>query len=102
MVPCLLAMILVWGGGETTLYVVDGRNGRFGKPENITKNGKPGERPHFAFADNGIDYITWFHKERGQPKAIYVRSVAPGKWGTIVEPSKGYGGYHFDRYRDQS
>ena len=84
------------GGAETTLYVVDGRNGSFGKPENITKNGKPGERPHFAFADNGIDYITWFHKERGQPKAIYVRSGSPGKWGTILEPSKGFGGYHFD------
>ena len=84
------------GGGETTLYVVDGRDGRFSTPENITKNGKPGERPHFAFGSDGTDYITWFHKERGQPKAVYVRSGKPGNWGRIDEPSKGFGGYHFD------
>ena len=84
------------GGAETTLYVVDGRDGAFGAPENITQNGKPGERPHFAFSSAGIDYITWFHKERGQPKAVYVRSGKPHNWGAIEEPSKGYGGYHFD------
>lgn len=84
------------GGGETTLYVVDGRNGSFGQPENITKNGKPGERPHFAFSPDGTDYITWFHKERGQPTSVYVRTGSPGNWGAIIEPSKGYGGYHFD------
>jgi hypothetical protein len=84
------------GGGETTLYVVDGRDGSFGKPENITKNGAPGERPHFAFSSSGMDYITWFHKERGQPKSVYVRSGTPGNWGVIEEPSKGFGGFHFD------
>lgn len=84
------------GGTETTLYVVDGRDGSFSKPENISANGKPGERPHFAFAKDGTDYITWFHKERGIPKYIYVRSGRPGNWGSVQEISKGYGGFHFD------
>lgn len=84
------------GGSETTLYIVEGRDGQLGEIENLTANGKPGERPHFAFAPDGTDYITWFHKENGMPKHVYVRAGKPGKWGAIAEPSKGYGGFHFD------
>ena len=76
---------------------MEGREGKFGELQNITQNGEPGERPHFAFAKN-VDYVTWFHKESGQPKHIYVRThqVASNQWGSVEEPSKGYGGFHFD------
>lgn len=84
------------GGEATTLYVVEGRDGAFGTPEDLTATGEPGERPHFAFAPDGTDHVTWFHKERGQPIAVYVRSGRPGGWGPVVEPSAGYGGFHFD------
>ena len=84
------------GGSETTLYLADGRNGVFSAVENITKNGKPGERPHFAFGADGRDHVTWFHKENHRPIHIYVRSGKPGAWGQIEEPSAGYGGFHFD------
>ena len=43
-----------------------------------------------------MDTVTWFHKEKGQPIHIYVRQGKNGQWGAVVEPSKGYGGYHFD------
>ena len=85
------------GGAATTLYFVEGKDGQFGELENITAHGKPGERPHFAFAKN-LDYVTWFHKEAGQPKYIYVRTHdrKSGNWSEVVEPSSGYGGFHFD------
>ena len=87
------------GGAATTLYLVDGKNGRFSAPENVTIRFKPGERPHFAFYEQDgriTDYVTWFHKERGQPKHIYVMSGRPKQWGNLAEPSQGYGGFHFD------
>ena len=84
------------GGSETVLYVVDGRDGQFSSPENISADSHPGERPHFAFSPDGLDHITWFHKERGSPKYIYVRTGKPGDWGPTMEPSRGFGGFHFD------
>jgi hypothetical protein len=84
------------GGTATTLYVSDGRDGRFGPLEDLTATGEPGERPHFAFGTDGTDHITWFHKDAGKPQHIYVRSGEPGDWGAVAEPSKGYGGFHFD------
>jgi len=84
------------GGSETTLYLVEGRDGEWGQPEDISATSYPGERPHFAFGDDGVDHVTWFHKERGSPVHIYVRSGGPGEWGPAAEPSEGYGGYHFD------
>jgi len=84
------------GGSPTTLYLVDGRDGVFSEPENFTATSYPGERPHFAFGEDGQDHVTWFHKERGFPVHIYVRSGRPGAWGETAEPSKGLGGYHFD------
>jgi len=84
------------GGSPTTLYIVEGRNGVFSEPENFSASSYPGERPHFAFGADGVDYVTWFHKERGFPLHIYVRSGRPGAWGKTTEPSKGLGGYHFD------
>jgi hypothetical protein len=84
------------GGSETTLYVVEGREGKWGTPENVSATSKPGERVHFAFGTDGTDHITWFHKSAGRPQHIYVRSGTPGRWGPVSEPSKGYGGYHFD------
>jgi hypothetical protein len=84
------------GGTATTLYVAEGRNGAFGALENLTESGEPGERPHFAFEANGKDHITWFHKNAGKPQHIYVRSGHPGAWGPVEEPSKGFGGFHFD------
>jgi hypothetical protein len=84
------------GGSATTLYVAEGRAGQFSKPENLTATGKPGERPHFAFGKDGVDHVTWFHKEGGQPIAVYVRSGRPGAWGPVDEPSAGLGGFHFD------
>ncbi|MEC7947993.1 MAG: hypothetical protein VX265_10520 [Myxococcota bacterium] len=86
------------GGGETTLYVVDGRDGSFSVPENISEEpGRPGERAHFAFSPDGTDHVTWFHKREGAPRHVYVRSGRPGAWsGRVDEPSRGLGGFHFD------
>jgi hypothetical protein len=84
------------GGTETTLYVVDGRDGAFSEPENLSASGPRGERPHFAFAPDGTDHVAWFHKVGGKPVHIYVRSGGPGRWGPPQEPSAGLGGFHFD------
>ncbi len=84
------------GGAETSLFVVEGREGVWGKPENISARSKAGERVHFAFGPDGTDHLTWFHKVAGRPTHIYVRSGKPGAWGGVSEPSQGYGGYHFD------
>ena len=84
------------GGAETTLYVVEGRDGRFGTPESLSASGPLGERPHFAFGPDGTDHVTWFHKVHGKPVHIYVRSGKPGQWGSAQEPSRGFGGFHFD------
>ena len=86
------------GGGETTLYVADGRDGRFAAAENLSANGgRPGERPHFAFGADGVDHVAWFHKQAARPVAVYVRSGRPGAWSPRVdEPARGYGGFHFD------
>ena len=84
------------GGTATTLYISEGRDGEFGPLEDLTATGEPGERPHFAFGVDGTDHITWFHKNAGRPQHIYVRSGKPGAWGEVVEPSRGYGGFHFD------
>ena len=84
------------GGAETTLFLVEGRNGEFASPENLTASGVPGERPHFAFGADAVDHVTWFHKKGGFPLHVYVRSGRPGSWGEIEEPSRGIGGYHFD------
>ena len=97
------------GGAATTLYLVDGREGRFSSPVNVSRNSRPGERPHFAFYEKDgfiTDYVTWFHKERGQPKHIYVMQSRPNpvgtkkidlnQWSNLQEPSQGYGGFHFD------
>jgi hypothetical protein len=84
------------GGGETQLYVAEGRDGAFGKPENISATSHPGERVHFAFGADGVDHLTWFHKEQSRPVHIYTRSGKPGRWGLSSEPSRGFGGYHFD------
>ncbi len=84
------------GGSATRLFLAEGRDGRFSAPEDLTATGKPGERPHFAFAPDGVDHVTWFHKEQSRPLAVYVRSGRPGAWGPVVEPSAGFGGFHFD------
>ncbi len=86
------------GGGETRLFVVDGRGGRFSAPEDLSAApGRPGERAHFAFGADGVDHVTWFHKRSGAPRAVYVRSGRPGAWSDrIDEPSSGFGGFHFD------
>jgi len=84
------------GGGETTLYLVDGRDGAFGVPEDMTATGPTGERPHFAFAPDGRDHVVWFHKVGGKPVHVYERAGHPGAWGPATEPSAGWGGYHFD------
>jgi hypothetical protein len=85
------------GGEATILYFAEGKDGTFSDLVNITATGKPGERPHFAFSKT-VDYVTWFHKEGGQPKFIYVRSHdrETGDWSEVEEPSVGYGGFHFD------
>ncbi len=85
------------GGTATTLYLSEGRDGAFGGLEDMTASGgRPGERPHFAFGADGVDHVTWFHKNAGKPQHIYVRSGKPGAWGAVEEPSSGYGGFHFD------
>lgn len=84
------------GGGESTPYTVEGRGGRFGTPEEMAVGAQRGERPNFAFGPDGTDEVTWFHKVQGRPVHVYVRRGRPGHWGPIEEPSKGYGGYHFD------
>lgn len=84
------------GGGATTLYLTDGRDGAFGAPEDMTATGPTGERPHFAFGPDGRDHVAWFHKEQGRPLHVYTRAGRPGAWGPAAEPSAGFGGYHFD------
>ena len=83
------------GGMETTLYLVNSEGGRFGRPENVSASGRPGERPNFAFL-GGLDVVTWFHKVGGLPTRVYVRRGRPGAWGAVEEPSSGIGGFHFD------
>lgn len=85
------------GGAETTLFFAEGEKGTFGALHNLTTTGKPGERPHFAFFDD-YDFVTWFHKEQGKPKHVYVRAHdrKNDHWGGVEEPSLGYGGFHFD------
>lgn len=86
------------GGAETRLFVVEGRDGRFGTPEALSEPpGKPGERVHFAFGPDGTDHLTWFHKVQGRPIEVAVRSGRPGAWSSTIEtPSAGVGGFHFD------
>jgi hypothetical protein len=83
------------GGSETTLYVAEGKDGRFSAPENLTATSHPGERPHFAFAP-GKDWVAWFHKQGGVPLHVYVRAGRPGAWGPTEELSAGVGGFQFD------
>ncbi len=83
------------GGAETTLYTVNGANGKFDPPENMTATSHPGERPHFAFPP-GVDWLVWFHKVAGVPTHVYARSGKPGAWGAVSELGEGLGGFHFD------
>ncbi len=78
------------GGGETHLTLVDGRAGRWGEPVVVGI----GERPHFAFGEQ--DHVAWFHKKEGRPIAVYTMSGSHPDYGEPQEPSRGYGGYHFD------
>lgn len=88
------------GGAETRLYVAEGRDGAFLPLEDLTASGGPGERPHFASwpaASGGWnDLVTYFHKVGGRPVHVFVRAGGPGRWGPPEEPSRGFGGYHFD------
>lgn len=84
------------GGGETTTYVVNGRNGTFDAPENISATSHPGERVHFGFGAE--DWLGWFHKVGGSPLHVYVRSGRPGAWGASTDLATGYGGYHYDPF----
>jgi hypothetical protein len=84
------------GGSETQIYVAELNAGSWAEPENISASSQPGERVHFAFGADGVDHLTWFHKERSRPVHIYTRSGRPGAWGATQEPSQGFGGYHFD------
>jgi gamma-glutamyl hercynylcysteine S-oxide synthase len=84
------------GGSPTTLFVAEGRGGSFSEPENLTATGEAGERPHFAFAPDGEDHVTWFEKRDGRPLAVYTRAGGPGNWGAVHKPSAGFGGFHFD------
>jgi hypothetical protein len=91
----LIGFDLGVGGTETNLMLVDGRDGRFGAPESLSATSHPGERPNFAFLP-GLDIVTWFRKQGGFPRHIYVRTGRPGAWGATEEPSAGIAGYHFD------
>ena len=85
----------VGGTDRTTLYVVDGRNGDFGGPEQLTEIN--GERPHFAFDPDGTDHVTFFRKDgTSRPQWVHVVSGTPGSWSPPVTPSEGVGGFHFD------
>jgi hypothetical protein len=86
------------GGSETTTYVVEGRDGRFGPPEDVSATSRPGERVHFAFHPGGGDWLAWFHKVRGLPLHVYARGGRPGAWSAVDELSAGYGGYHYDPF----
>ena len=69
------------GGSATTLYLGDGATGAFDKMKNVTADGRPGERPHFAFSD-GRDVVTWFRRQGGKPQHIYVRSRQERRLGS--------------------
>lgn len=86
------------GGGETRLFVAEGRNGGFSTPEDLSvPPGQPGERIHFAFGPDGVDHLAWFQKEAGRPVRVCVRSGRPGAWHPeVATPSAGVGGFHFD------
>jgi hypothetical protein len=79
-------------------YVVEGRDGRFGPPEDVSATSRPGERVHFAFHPGGGDWLAWFHKVRGLPLHVYARGGRPGAWSAVDELSAGYGGYHYDPF----
>ena len=85
------------GGGGTELMVADGRDGRFEPAQNLSAGARQGERPHWAFAPDGSDYVTYFHRgQASRPMHVFVRRRQGGTWGPVVEPSAGLGGYHFD------
>ncbi len=68
------------GGSETTWLFVDGRDGRWSTPENLTAGSHPGERANFAFL-GGTDWVTWSRRSGGAPRHVYVRKGRPGAWG---------------------
>ncbi len=84
------------GQTETTLYVAEGRDGKFSTAENISATSFPGERVHFAYTADGRDWLTWFRKVRGAPLHVYVRSGKPGAWGETTDLAAGFGGFHYD------
>lgn len=84
------------GGTETELFIVEGHPGSFKAPESLSASSFPGERPNFAFTKAGIDLVTWFRKDGGFPRHIYVRAGRPGHWEPPDEPSRDIAGYHFD------
>lgn len=84
------------GQTETTLYVAEGRAGRFSTAENISATSFPGERVHFAFTADGRDWLTWFRKVGGAPLHVYTRAGKPGAWGETTDLAAGFGGYHYD------
>lgn len=86
------------GGSETTVYVVNGKDGSFSAPENISLTSHPGERVHFGFGPDGNDWLTWFHKVGGLPRHVYVRGGHPGAWGKALDLAHGFGGYHYDPF----
>lgn len=83
------------GGGATTLYVVEGRAGSFGRPEALA--GVQGERLHFAHP-GGTDLLTWFLKTATFPRQVFAAAGRPGAWGAASELSRGLGGYHYDPF----
>lgn len=86
------------GQSATTVFVSEGRDGRFSAPENITATSHPGERVHFAFTADGRDWLTWFHKVGGFPLHVYARTGKPGAWGETTDLAEGFGGYHYDPF----
>ena len=91
------------GGSSTVVFVASGKDGAFDAPENLSRNAKQGERPHWAFIEGGgdiegiEDHVVYFHRgQQSRPLAVYHRAGKPGAWGPVNTPSEGLGGYHFD------
>ncbi len=83
------------GGGATTLYVVEGKDRKFGGPQALA--GVQGERLHFAHTAEG-DWLTWFLKTATFPRQVFVTGGKPGAWSPAAELSQGMGGYHYDPF----
>ncbi|MDP6931875.1 MAG: sialidase family protein, partial [Myxococcota bacterium] len=88
------------GGMENRVLVRRGSAGGWGPLVDLSEGRWWGERPHFAFAEDGTDHVTWFHRTMDQPLRVYTRPMthtpSGAQLGPVTTLSQGLGGYQYD------